>query len=250
MAAVVRTADEDTLAEAVAERLTLLIADAIATRGSATVSLTGGSTPRRLYTLLGDGNHPWRTRIEWPRLHLFWGDERHVPPEHPDSNFGMANEALLRHVPVPAAQIHRMRGEMADAGAAAAEYERELRAGFAMAGREDHTFDVMLLGLGADAHIASIFPGSALLTDPPPRRVAAVFAPHLGEWRITLTPPAIVDSLAIVMVVAGEQKADAVRAALQERLDILRHPVHVLREAAARVEWFVDRAAASRLDDE
>ena len=254
MATVVRTADEETLARAAAERLTTLIAGAVASHGNAVVSLTGGRTPRRLYALLADGAQPWRARVDWARLHLFWGDERHVPPEHPDSNAGMANDALIRHVPIPPAQVHRMRGEMREAQEAAADYERELHDGFALAGREDQTFDVMLLGLGEDAHIASIFPGSELLEEDArrqieDRRVAATFALHPGAWRITLTPTALLDARAIVMVVSGARKADAVRAALEEPRDIRRWPVQLLRAAGDRVEWFVDSAAASRLRD-
>jgi 6-phosphogluconolactonase len=281
--------DEAALARAAADRIATLIEQTIAGRGSAVVCLTGGGTPRHLYSLLADGGQPWRARIDWSRVHLFWGDERHVPPDHEDSNFGMAERALLRHVAIPAEQIHRMRGELPDAPAAAAEYARVLAAGFARAGRTDTTFDVMLLGLGEDAHIASIFPGSDLLERPPaqgqgratddpgvettrdetrfpadtgsdvtPRRpehrqaadrVAAVWAPHLNAWRITLTPDAILDSAAIIMVVAGTSKADAVRAALEEPLHVSSRPAQLLRAAGDRVEWFVDRDAARRVRD-
>ena len=237
---------EETLARLAAERVTSLIAQSIGGSGSATVSLTGGNTPRRLYALLGDATHPWRHRIDWRRLHLFWGDERHVPPEHPDSNFGMARAALLDHVPVPSSQIHRMRGEIAEANAAARDYEEELRAGFLAAGRSEPTFDIMILGLGEDAHIASIFPASDLLrTIERHDRVAAVRPPHLSAWRITLTPPALLDARAIVMVVAGDRKAAAVHAAIEGPLDIMRCPAQILRQAGDRVEWMLDRSAAA-----
>jgi 6-phosphogluconolactonase len=268
MAKVTVVPGEQALAEAAAERLTAIVEQAVAHHGAATVSLTGGSTPRRLYALLADATRPWRDRIEWARLHLFWGDERHVPPDHADSNYGMARAALLDHVPVPAAHVHRMRGEMADAAEAARAYEQELHDGFAAAGRSDLTFDLMLLGLGEDAHIASIFPGSSLLRtfgsfgpfdafDPlTPRtierserlgrfdRVAAVWAAHLNAWRITLTPPAILDSRAIVMVVSGSNKAAAVAAAVEGAEDVMRRPAQLLRAADDRVEWFLDRAAS------
>ena len=238
--------DEETLARLAADRVTSLIAQSIDGSGSATVSLTGGNTPRRLYALLGDATHPWRHRIDWRRLHLFWGDERHVPPEHPDSNFGMARAALLDHVPVPSSQIHRMRGEIADANEAARDYEEELRAGFLAAGRSEPTFDIMILGLGEDAHIASIFPASDLLrTIEHHDRVAAVRPPHLSAWRITLTPPALLDARAIVMVVAGDRKAAAVHAAIEGPLDIMRCPAQILRQAGDRVEWMLDRSAAA-----
>lgn len=253
--------DEDALARASAERITTLIEDAIGAQGSAVICLTGGNTPRHLYELLGTESEPWRRRIEWPRVHVFWGDERHVPPAHPDSNVGMAKAALLDRVPVPAAHVHRMRGEI-DARDAAMEYEAALRSGFAAAGRNDQTFDVMLLGLGEDAHVASIFPGSDLLprpdnTDdkapnspypphpPYPGRVTAVWVPHLHAWRITLTPGALLDARAIMLVVAGAQKAAAVQAALEGPLDVPQWPAQLLRQAGDRVEWFIDRAAAA-----
>lgn len=252
-------ADEDEVAAHAAERITALVEAAIRTRGSAVVSLTGGETPRLTYSLLGNPAHPWRRRLDWTRLHLFWGDERHVPPDHPHSNYGMARDELLRNVPIPVAQIHRIHGELSDARDAAAEYEQALRHGFAAAGRETPTFDVMLLGLGEDAHIASIFPGSELLAwrdapadgrgtplHPAPR-VAAIFAPHLKSWRITLTPAALVDARSILMIVAGKQKAQAVWAAREAPPDVARYPAQLLREAGDRVEWIVDRPASRLL---
>jgi 6-phosphogluconolactonase len=189
-------------------------------------------------------------------VHLFWGDERHVPPDHQDSNFGMANEAMVKHVPVPASQVHRMRGEMPDAREAAAEYEGAV---------PPDPFDVMLLGLGEDAHIASIFPGGPLLpqvglgSHPSSKydlgdgatqgwagdRAAAVWAPHLNSWRITLTPPALLNSRQIVMLVAGEAKAGAVAAALEADEDVRRWPAQLLR--GAPVDWLIDRPAARGL---
>jgi 6-phosphogluconolactonase len=155
--------DERTLATTAAERITRLIEDSIREREHAIVSLTGGSTPRTLYRALADATQPWRARIDWSRVHLTWGDERHVPPDHPESNFGMANAALVSHVPIPRSRVHRMRGELPDAREAARQYEAELDAAFSAARYSDRTFDLMLLGLGEDAHIASIFPGSPLL---------------------------------------------------------------------------------------
>ena len=233
--------DEVELASRAAERIAQLIAAAASAHGSAIVSLTGGATPRRLYSALADPRQPWRSRIPWPQVQLFWGDERHVPPDHSDSNYRMAKTTLLDHVPIPADHVHRMRGELPDAREAAADYERTLNS----------AFDVMLLGVGEDAHIASIFPTSELLDTrverPTRRRVAAIWVPHLDAWRITLTPDAILDSRAIVVLVAGANKADAVHAALHEPLDVQKSPAQLLRSAGDRVEWFVDRAAAARL---
>ena len=241
--------DEVQLAELAAERVTQLIVQAVADRGSAFVSLAGGNTPRRLYASLVDARQPWRGRIPWAQVQLYWGDERHVPPDHPDSNYGMAKAALIDHVSIPADHVHRIRGELPDAHEAAADYEKEL--GHVASGlRRKILFDLMLLGLGEDAHIASIFPGSELLDDGRPlteRRVAAVWAPHLGVWRITLTPDAILDSGAMVVLVSGGNKADAVHAARRRVLDVKAYPAQLLRAADDRVDWFIDRAAASRL---
>ena len=241
--------DEVAAAEAVAERLSASAAQAVAEFRNVTICLTGGRTPERLYKLLADPARPWRAQIDWPNVHCFWGDERHVPPDHPESNYGMAARALIAHVPVPPEQVHRMRGEVTDVHAGAAQYERELHEGFGHAARRNETFDVMLLGLGEDAHIASIFPESPLLQDAheAPRRAAAVWAPHLNAWRITLTPAALTDAHRIVMLVAGDKKADAVHAALELATEVRRWPAHLLREADDRVEWFIDRAAAKKL---
>jgi 6-phosphogluconolactonase len=266
--------DERALAAAAAEEITTRIEHAMRERQSAVVALTGGASPRLLYRYLGDPMQPWRQRIDWSRLQLCWGDERHVPPDHAESNFGMAEEALINHVPIPASHVHRMRGELINANEAAREYESELDAAFSEAGRSDHTFDVMLLGLGENSHIASIFPGSPLLADyelrtrnpnhpelgtvnrpnvepgtgnRERRSVAAVLVPELKAWRITLTPAAILDSRSIVMIVAGAAKADAVWWALEGPEQIDQHPVQLLRAAADRVEWIIDRPAAGRL---
>jgi 6-phosphogluconolactonase len=269
--------DERALAATAAERITALIEGSIRERASAFVSLTGGSTPRTLYRFLGDPTQSWRPRIEWSRVHLFWGDERHVPPDHPESNFGMANEALVSHIPIRASQVHRMRGELPDAKDAAREYDAELDAAFSAAERPDHTFDIMLLGLGEDAHIASIFPGSPLFRGPqgsaphpnedrrsatgegssssganlygPRPLVAAVWAAHLNAWRITLTPATILNSRSILMIVAGAAKADAVWWSLEGSEQVDRHPAQLLRRARDRVEWIIDRPAAGRLHD-
>jgi 6-phosphogluconolactonase len=249
MARLTIVADEEALAVESAERVTRGIEGAVADRGSAVLALTGGRTPQRLYGLLGDETHSWRARIDWVRVHLFWGDERHVPPDHPDSNFAMANRALIRHVPIPAAQVHRIRGEMPDATDGARDYEHALRDGFAAAGRADRTFDLILLGLGEDAHVASIFPGSPLLGPHPDSTggVAAVWASHLHSWRITLAPAALLDARAIVMLVSGEEKSPAMQAAVELPENIQRWPAQLLRPAGERVEWILDRAAASRL---
>jgi 6-phosphogluconolactonase len=238
-----RIAVADPLAyhDAAAERITQLIEGTIAIRGTAFVSLTGGSTPRDTYAALADPSRPYRARIDWARVRLFWGDERHVPPAHPDSNFGMADRALLQHVPIRPDHVHRIRAERSDPHEAAAAYASEL----------PDTFDLMLLGLGEDCHIASIFPGSEVLASPGPAaeqaRVVAVYAAHLDRWRITISPQEILASRAIVMLVTGEDKAAAVASAIEGPLDVGHCPCQLLREAGDRVEWLLDDGAASRL---
>jgi 6-phosphogluconolactonase len=250
MAQLIIANDEFDLAQRTAERLTRLIEPAVSARGRAVVSLTGGTTPRRLYAELADAGQPWRERIPWPQLRLFWGDERHVPPDHPESNYGMAKATLLDHVLVRADHVHRIHAELPDAHDAAADYEQALNV--ASGSSRIFLFDVMLLGVGADAHIASIFPGSELLNARSERRtsgarVAAVRMPHSDGWRITLTPAAILDSAAILVLVAGAKKAPAVHAALKAPLDVTAHPAQLLRAAGDRVEWFLDREAARDL---
>src|SRR6476620_2964337 len=148
MAQLTIVADKTAMSEAAAERVTRLVETAISARGDAAVSLTGGTTPDLLYQFLADSKRPWRDRIDWAHVHLFWGDERQVPPDHPQSNFGLANRLLLQHVPVPATQIHRMRGELRESDAGAL-YDALLHA------RRNHVagplFDVTLLGIGANA---------------------------------------------------------------------------------------------------
>ena len=251
MARLTLVADKAAMSETAAERITSLIEYAVATRGLAAVSLTGGSTPDLLYQLLGDTNRPWRGRIEWGHLHLFWGDEREVPPDHPESNFGLAHRLLIQHVSIPDTQVHRMRGELpaSDAGRL---YDAVLRA------RRDQTagplFDVMLLGIGKNAHIASIFPNSPLLMPEPderserPERLATgVAIPELSQWRITMTPAALLDSAAIIMIANGASKASAIDAAIDGPADVTRYPAQLLRDAGERVEWIIDAAAAARL---
>jgi 6-phosphogluconolactonase len=246
MAAVTILADAAALAEAAAKRVTLLIERAVAERGNAFVSMTGGRTPRSLYELLADHARPWRRRIPWTKVHLLWGDERHVPPDHPDSNFGMAEKSLLRHVPVPPSQIYRIPAELPDAGAAARIYDGELRRAFAAARRPAVACDLMLLGIGEDAHIASIFPGSTLL-EPGEGLVAAVWVPHLHTSRITLTPPAIIGAHAILVIASGAAKAHAIHAAIEKPWNVKRWPAQLLRQADERVSWMVDEEAAALL---
>lgn len=252
--------DKAAMSQTAAERITSLVEAAVARRGLAAVSLTGGDTPDLLYEMLADDKRPWRRRIAWQRLHVFWGDERDVPPDHRDSNYGLAHRLLLQHVDVPETHVHRMRGELpaVDAGRL---YDAVLRE------RRNQTigplFDVMLLGIGANAHIASIFPGSPLLAgrEAPPDTdrvgrplterdntlATAVAVPELSQWRITMTPNALLDSADIIMIASGASKADAIASAVDGPVDVEKYPAQLLRGAGDRVEWIIDSAAAARL---
>jgi 6-phosphogluconolactonase len=236
-------ADGAELARAAAEEFARRAEEAVRARERFSVALSGGSTPRRLFALLADREEPFRDRIDWRAVHLFWGDERHVPPDHLESNFRMAREALLDRVAVPAENVHRLRGEEPDAARAAALYEEELRAFF----RDAPRFDLVLLGLGADAHTASLFPGTAAVRERA-RWVAAPWVEKLGAFRLTLTPAVFDRAAAVIFLVQGEEKAGALRAVLAGERDLDRFPAQAVHPQDGEILWLVDRAAASGLD--
>jgi 6-phosphogluconolactonase len=237
-------ADAEDLARRAAAEFADRVTEAVDAHGRFTVALAGGSTPRALYARLAQ--EPWRSRLPWPAIHLFWGDERHVPPDHPDSNFRMVRETLLDVAPVPPGNVHRIRAEDPDAARAAAAYEAELRAFFQLAPGELPRFDLVLLGLGDDAHTASLFPGSAALHERE-RLVAAPWISTLQTFRITLTPPVLNRAAHVVFLVSGEGKAAALRAVLAGESLPERYPAQIVHPEDGTLLWLVDRAAASRL---
>jgi 6-phosphogluconolactonase len=216
--------------------------EAVAARGVFALALAGGSTPRALYALLADPTREFCGRMPWDRMHLFLGDERHVPADHPESNYRMVHLALLSKVPVPASHVHRVRAEL-EPDRAAAEYERELRSFF---GREP-SFDLVLLGMGADGHTASLFPGTAALEERE-RWVVATWVEKLRAHRITLTLPVLERARAVLFLVAGADKAPALARVLSPRAGEEPLPAARVRPAQGRLLWFVDRAAAVSLD--
>jgi 6-phosphogluconolactonase len=224
-----------------------LARDSIAARGRFTVALSGGRTPAGLYRLLaGERDLSFRDAIEWPAVEVFWGDERHVPPIDPDSNYRMAAETLLSRVPIRLAHIHRIAGERPDAEEAAREYETVLRASFKTGAGGVLRFDLLLLGMGPDGHTASLFPGSPALEERT-RLVAAPWVAKLETSRITLTPPVLEEARAIIVLVSGGEKADALRQVLRGEDARETWPAQVLRAATGEVTWLVDETAASRL---
>lgn len=234
-------ADAGELARGAAAEISLRVRRTLRESERFTWALAGGATPRRLYRRLA--SDPYREALPWHAIHFFWGDERHVPPDHPQSNYRMARETLLDAVAVPPENVHRVSAEEPDAQRAAARYEAELRAFFALAPGERPRFDLVLLGLGRDGHTASLFPGSAALRE----RERLVMAPWVEEekaFRITLTPPVLSRARGVLFLVSGGEKAAALRAALEDRREPERRPVQVVE--ADRL-WLVDRAAAGLL---
>lgn len=234
-------ADLNTLAYAVAERIVTLAAGAIEAHGQFSIGLSGGSTPRSLYSLLA--TEEFRARIDWSCVHVFWGDERCVPPDHPDSNYRMAYSALLNHVPVVEANIHRIYGE-SDPSQAAAQYERVLREYFGAQGHFTARFDLLLQGMGADGHTASLFPDTAAIHERP-WWVVENYVSKLDAWRITLTPEAINAAANVIFMVAGADKAETLREVLHGPYIPDKYPAQLVRPENGQVEWMVDAAAAA-----
>jgi 6-phosphogluconolactonase len=232
------------VATAAAGRFTARVRTAIVRHGRARIALAGGRTPEALYRLLADA--PYRAAIDWSRLEFFWGDERGVPPDHPDSNYRMVREALLTRVPIAADNIHRMRGGLLDAAVAAREYEAVLRQGCRVEVDVVPRLDLCLLGLGPDGHTASLFPASPVVRERT-RWVRAAWVEKLRSWRLTLTPPLINNARHILFLVTGSDKAEAVRAVLQGPAEPNRLPAQIVRPTCGRVEWLLDRDAAGRL---
>jgi 6-phosphogluconolactonase len=212
-------------------------------RGIFRVALAGGSTPRPVYHLLAAS--PYRERIDWLQVQYYWGDERNVGPDSPESNYRMAKETLLDHVPVQPEQVHRMRGELA-ASEAAAEYEQVLARTFGLAPGAFPRFDLILLGMGPDGHTASLFPQTSALAIRD-RMVVANLVPKLATERITLTVPTLNAAAAIVFLVAGTDKADALAAVLQGPEQPEEYPSQLIAPANGTLTWMVDRAAAAKL---
>jgi 6-phosphogluconolactonase len=236
--------DAGELSRAAAEEIASSAEAAIASGGRFTIALSGGSTPRPVYRRLAE--EPYRERIHWDRVHVFWGDERHVPPDHPDSNFGMAHDELLSKVPLPADNIYRVRAEKPDAERAAHEYEWTLRSAFNLDEGQVPRFDLALMGLGPDGHTASLFPGSDALRERA-RLVVAPWASAQSSFRITMTLPVFNRAACALFVVSGEEKAEALRSVLEGDLQPDRFPAQGVRPDEGRLLWFADRAAARLL---
>jgi 6-phosphogluconolactonase len=235
------------LAHAAAEECVRLALEAVEARGRFSIALAGGSTPKRLYSLLAsESENSFRARFPWTKTDFFWGDERHVPPDHTDSNYRMAFETMLSNVPVVPSQLHRIEGENPDAGKAALGYEEDLLRCFRLDRGAWPQFDLALLGLGPDGHTASLFPDTDVLGEKA-RLAAAVWVPKFQTSRITLTAPLLNQAANVLFLVSGKDKAEAVRSVLQGEFQPCRYPAQLIRLVQGKLTWLVDRGAASLL---
>jgi 6-phosphogluconolactonase len=234
------------MAESAARLFAARAAEAVSARGRFTAALSGGKTPVALYRLLAKA--PYVSQIPWTRVHLFWGDERCVPPDHADSNYRTVRERLLDHVPIPPVNVHRMPGEM-DPVEGAARYEEQLREFFAPHGDGFPVFDFILLGLGEDGHTASLFPGTRAIRESA-RWVLGHYVDAQKGWRITLTPPVINAARTVVFIVSGAGKAAVLQEILEGPLRPDTLPAQIVRPAEGTLLWMVDREAAALLKGE
>jgi 6-phosphogluconolactonase len=238
-------ADAEAMSKAAAETLVKHVEETLQARDVYSIALSGGSTPRRLYALLAD-DPALRAQIPWERIHFFWGDERHVSPDHPDSNYRMADTVLLSKVPIPAANIHRIRAENPDAEKAAADYEQEIRRFFKIESGQLPCFNCVLLGMGSDGHTASLFPGTAALAETE-RLVVSNWVKKFQSYRMTLSFPVINNAAYILFLVAGREKAETLKAVLEGDSKTPRFPAQSIQPTHGELVWFLDQPAARRL---
>ncbi len=238
-------ADPAALARRAACHLVEMVSEAAEANGRARIAVSGGSTPKAAFQLLADPDQPFRKRMPWEALELFWVDERTVPPDHAESNYRMTREALLDHVPLRPDQVHRMEGEL-DPEVAAARYESELRNSFRLEGAETPRFDLISLGMGDDGHTASLFPHTAAIHEMS-RLVTANQVPQKDTWRITLTWPVINQARSVFFLIGGSDKARRVHEVFTGPRDPERLPSQLIWPASGILTLFLDKAAAALL---
>ena len=233
------------IARRAAQEFVQAAASGVREKGSFNVVLAGGSTPKALYRLLV--NDPTlRSQVPWDKMDLFFGDERHVPPDHPDSNFRMATEAMISKSPLKPEQVTRIKGEYPDAGQAALEYEKALREYFKLKDGEYPRFDLVLVGMGNEGHTLSLFPGTkALHADG--RIAVRNWVGKLYAERITLTAPAASNTVQVIFMVTGADKAPALKAVLEGPFEPEQLPAQLLQPKNGKLLWLVDAAAGSML---
>ena len=238
-------ADANSIAQTAAAEFLQAAREAISEKGSFSVALAGGSTPKALYSLLAS-NPLLQAKVPWTKIQFFFGDERHVAPDNAESNFRMANEAMLGKAPVDPNQVHRIRAEKRNAAQAADEYEQELRTSFKLQADQLPRFDLVLLGMGPEGHTASLFPGTKALKEER-RLVVSNWVGKLYTDRITLTPPVLNNAARVIFMVHGEEKAPALKAVLEGPYEPDQLPAQMIKPKEGKVLWLVDPAAAGML---
>lgn len=228
--------NKQALLTATAERMVNCIVQAIQKNGVCNIALSGGNTPGGVFSLLASDSN--RDQVDWDRLHVFWGDERMVPPEHNDSNFRMARETLLDHIKIPDENVHRMRGEIAPE-AAAIEYAELLHNHFK---GSFPCFDVILLGLGEDGHTASLFPETDAVGECE-KHAVAVFVPKLNSWRVTLTFPVINAAREVLFLVSGKSKSDMIQRIMSIKQPDKKIPATMVNPQNGELHWMLDSEA-------
>ena len=235
--------DLEAIADDAATRWLQIAKTAVTERGQFTIALSGGSTPRLLYQRMA--SPPWTDQIPWNETYIFFGDERRVPPDHPDSNYHMAYEALISQVPISSENVYRMDGEGL-AKSAAREYERMLEQHFSLGRREMPRLDLILLGMGEDGHTASIFPGTRAVSDLS-NMVLAYLVPQLGVERMTLGLSVINNARNVLFLVSGEKKAEALYQVLHGERRPSTYPSQAVDVRDGTLTFLVDQAAAAKL---
>lgn len=234
----------DALSRRAAQEFVCQAGEAVQAKGFFTAALSGGSTPKGLYAMLA--SDPYRDRVPWSKVHLFWGDERCVSPEHSDSNYRMIRELLLDRIKIPEKNIHRMPAEQDDPMHAAREYEQTIRAFFHTEAGSLPRFDLIILGMGEDGHTASLFPGTSALKETD-RLVSANYIEKLGAYRLTLTVPVINQAAHVLFLISGESKAVVLKEVLEGEYRPQQLPSQLIRPAQGRLLFIVDCMAAGKL---
>ncbi len=234
--------DTNVLSHEAARYIVQVAQESIVTHGRFTIALSGGNTPKKLYGLLG--SEPYTSQIDWNLVEIFWSDERCVPPDSPDSNYHMAQEVLLSKVPIPASQIHRVPADKPDRDAASLEYTQEMQRVFGTS--PIPSFDLIQLGMGPEAHTASLFPHQASLHEQQ-RLVMPVSVPKPPPPRLTFTPPLLNAATRVLFLVTGADKAEAVQAVLEGDRQPDEYPAQIVQPPRGEVVWMLDTPAAARL---
>jgi 6-phosphogluconolactonase len=241
--------NSDEVSLAAAEEFLRLAMEGVERKGIFTVALSGGSTPRGLYSLLGSEAYSFKDQVPWDKIHFFWGDERYVPQDHPDSNFRMVQETLLSKVPVIHDNVHPVNTGTPDAEMAARDYEKILRKFFELKHEDVPQFDLILLGMGQDGHTASIFPETDAVKENN-MIVISVSDDSVKIPRITVTPPVINNALNIIFLVTGREKSLVLQKILRGNFRPEKYPAQLTRYSKGILKWLIDTEAAAHLKND